>query len=178
VSSAASGVQFLPTVFVPRAPSSGASLEDVIVWAKGMAAAQKQFNDLFQSQTEAFISSSAYIGDLTVVTSHIQDAQILTAKIGDLQVTTIKRQTTNAFGPTAHSLSGGGSQNYPYVFSSNNSIMMGCYPQEINKSMYFGSAGVQFCIYAYRPDLGEFDIGAFNGNTASTWNLNTYIEYW
>ena len=90
MSSAASGLMFMPNLMIPRAPKPGAQMPDLIQFAQGIAAALEHFRVILESQTESFIASSAYIGDLVVANGHIQDLAVTTAKVNNAAITTAK----------------------------------------------------------------------------------------
>lgn len=169
MSSAAGSLTFLPNLMVPRAPKAGAQLPDLISFAQGISAAMEQFRVLLESQTEAFVSSSAYIADATIVTAHIQD----------LQVTTIKRQTTNVQSDVARTIAANSSYNIDFTMTANNAILSGCYPQDITSNIWHDTGfGVQFAISSYRSDLALYRFGYANHNTTAAVVVTSYVEYW
>lgn len=169
MSSAAGALTYLPNLIVPLAPKKGASLADLRTWAQGIGSALEQFRQLLESQTEAFVSSSAYISEATIVTAHIQD----------LQVTTIKRQLTNVIGPTTFAATALGNylQQYTtalHVLANGATINYGVWPQGVSNAW---TSGTYLGIGSTNVDVDTWGVLFHNGMpTATTFNI--YMEWW
>lgn len=207
MSSAASGINFLPNLMIPRAPKAGSKLEDAITWMQGAAAALEQFRVLWESQTESFISSSAYIGDLVVANAHIQDLAVttakldnlavtsakiadasiitakinnlavVTAKIDNLTVTTIKRQLTNAV--FAGYTASANSDAYVGIATGVNGTVTNfrSFPMNLKQSWSGASTSQTYLGLLYEAAADDYYANLHNGTNTSV-DFSFWLDWW